>query len=54
MSWSVARVWVAGCAGVFGFLFGLGKLVMGEPLSAIPLLVLAVAGGWVIARELKR
>jgi SSS family solute:Na+ symporter len=47
-------VWAAGCAAVFGLLFGLGKLVLGEPVAAVPLLVLAVAGGLVVARELRR
>ena len=47
-------VWAAGCAGVYGFLFGLGKLVLGQPLAAAGLLALAVAGGVVVASELRR
>ncbi len=47
-------VWAAGVAGVYGLLFGLGKLVLGEPDDAIWLLAVAVAGGVVVARELRR
>jgi hypothetical protein len=47
-------VWAAGSAGVYGFLFGLGKLVLGETTAAWPLFLLAVAGGLVVARELRR
>ncbi len=51
--WSRLGVWAAGSAGVYGFLFGLGKLVLGEPSAAAPLFVLAVFGGVVVARELR-
>jgi SSS family transporter len=51
--WSRMGVWAAGCAGVYGFLFGLGKLVLGEPAAAVPLFFLAVVGGLVVARELR-
>jgi solute:Na+ symporter, SSS family len=54
LSWSLVRVWAAGCAGVFGFLFGIGKLLLAETGTAIPLLGLAIVGGWVVARELRR
>jgi hypothetical protein len=47
-------VWAAGCAAVYGLLFGLGKLVLGEPGQALPLLALAAAGGAVVAWELRR
>ncbi len=47
-------VWAAGCAAVYGLLFGLGKLVLGEPGAAAALLLLAAAGGAVVARELRR
>jgi Na+/proline symporter len=47
-------VWAAGCAGVYGLLFGLGRLVLGEPLQAVGLLAIAAAGGAVVARELRR
>ena len=51
--WSRLGVWAAGSAGVYGFLFGLGKLVLGEPSAAVPLFILAVLGGVVVARELR-
>jgi len=54
LSWSRVGVWAAGCAGVFGVLFGLGKLVLGEPMAAAGLLLLALLGGVVVAWELKR
>jgi Na+/proline symporter len=47
-------VWAGGCAGVYGLLFGLGKLLLGETGSALALLALAVAGGLVVASELRR
>jgi len=47
-------VWAAGCAGVYGLLFGLGKLVLGEPAAAVPLLLLAGAGSVVVTWELRR
>jgi hypothetical protein len=53
-SWGRLGVWAAGSAGVYGFLFGLGKLVLGDAASAVPLFLLAVAGGLVVARELRR
>jgi SSS family solute:Na+ symporter len=46
-------VWLAGCAGVFGVLFGIGKLVLGEPAQAAGLLAVGVAAGVVVARELR-
>jgi SSS family solute:Na+ symporter len=46
-------VWLAGCAAVFGVLFGLGKLVLGEPGSAALLLTVAAAGTVVVVRELR-
>ena len=47
-------VWVGGCAGVYGLLFGLGKLLLGEMLPALVLLAVATAGGFVVTRELLR
>jgi hypothetical protein len=47
-------VWAAGCAGVYGLLFGIGKLVLGQTGPALPLGLLALAGGVVVARELRR
>ncbi len=54
LSRQVILAWAAGCAAVFGLLFGLGKLVLGEPGPAALLLLMAVAGGVVVARELRR
>ncbi|MFN2371777.1 MAG: sodium:solute symporter family protein [Candidatus Krumholzibacteriia bacterium] len=50
----VLVTWAAGCAAVYGLLFGLGKLVLGEPAAAVGLLLVAAAGGVVVARELRR
>jgi len=52
-SWSRLGVWAAGSAGVYGLLFGLGKLVLGEPAAAVPLFLLAVFGAVVVTRELR-
>jgi SSS family solute:Na+ symporter len=51
--WSRLGVWACGSAGVYGFLFGLGKLVLGEPAAAAPLFVLAIVGAVVVAREMR-
>ncbi len=39
--------------GVFGLIFGLGKLVLGEPLAATALLAMAVVCAVPVARELR-
>ena len=54
LSRRLVGVWLAGCAGVFGVLFGLGKLVLGEPVAAAWLGLLGLTGGWVVFRELRR
>jgi SSS family solute:Na+ symporter len=54
LSRRVILVWLAGCAGVFGVLFGLGKLLLGQPLAAAGLLLVGLAGGVVVGRELVR
>ncbi len=51
--WARLGVWACGSAGVYGFLFGLGKLVLGEPVAAVPLFALAVGGAVVVTRELR-
>ncbi len=51
---SVLLVWAAGCASVYGLLFGLGKLLLGEAGPAAGLLLLAAAGGVIVVRELRR
>ena len=53
-SWSRLGVWACGSAGVYGFLFGLGKLVLGEPAAAVPLFVMAALGAVVVTWELRR
>jgi Na+/proline symporter len=52
--WSRLGVWACGSAGVYGFLFGLGKLALGEPAAAWPLFALALGGAAVVTRELRR
>ncbi len=54
LSWQRVGVWLAGCAGVFGVLFGTGKLLLGEPVAATVLFAMAFAGGWVMIWELRR
>jgi SSS family solute:Na+ symporter len=52
--WSRLGVWATGSAGVYGLLFGLGKLLLGEPAQAAPLFLLAILGAAVVTRELRR
>jgi len=54
LSWQRVGVWAAGCSGVFGVLFGTGKLLLGEPLAATALFAVALLGGIVMAWELLR
>jgi solute:Na+ symporter, SSS family len=46
--------WIAGCALIYGILFGVGKLLLGETLTGVFLLALAVVSGAVIYRDLSR
>jgi len=46
--------WLGGVALVYGVLFGLGKLLLGEPGPAALLLLLAAAGTVPVVRELRR
>ena len=46
--------WLGGVALVYGILFGLGKLLLGEPLAAVVLLALAAGGAVPVVRELRR
>jgi Na+/proline symporter len=46
--------WFAGLALVFGSLFGIGKLVLGEPMAGAGFLVLAFVAAAIIARTLRR
>ena len=52
--WGRLLVWAAGCAGVYGLLFGLGKILLGEPAASVPLLGMAVISGLIVSRELRR
>jgi len=46
--------WIAGCTLVYGALFGVGKLLLGDTMPGLLLLVLAALGGFVIYRDLSR
>jgi solute:Na+ symporter, SSS family len=51
---SNARNWIMGCLLVYCSLFGIGKLVFGEWLVGILLLVVAAVAGWLIFWGLSR
>src|SRR5881296_2029826 len=46
--------WVAGCTLVYGALFGVGKLLLGDTGPGLLLLALGALGGFVIYRDLSR
>ena len=46
--------WIAGCALIYGVLFGTGKLLLHETRPGLLLLGLGVLGGFVIYRDLSR
>jgi Na+/proline symporter len=46
--------WVAGCVFVYLTLFGMGKVIFGEPLTGCVLLALGFAAGYVIYWDLNR
>jgi solute:Na+ symporter, SSS family len=46
--------WVAGCTLVYGALFGVGKLLLGDTTTGLLLLALGAVGGFVIYRDLSR
>jgi SSS family solute:Na+ symporter len=46
--------WIAGCTLVYGVLFGVGKLLLGDTTRGLLLLALAAVGGYVIYRDLSR
>jgi hypothetical protein len=54
LRWSLLVVWLLGSAGVFGVIFGLGKLVLGETGEALPLFGLGFAGALAVVWELRR
>jgi Na+/proline symporter len=46
--------WVCGCILIYGLLFGVGKLLLGEPALGVLLVVAGLAAGAVIYRDLSR
>ena len=52
--WSLLAVWLLGSAGVFGVIFGLGRLVLGDPGRAWPLFGLGLVGAVAVVREMRR
>jgi SSS family solute:Na+ symporter len=46
--------WIAGCALIYGVLFGVGKLLLHETGLGLGLLAIGLAGGFVIYRDLSR
>ena len=52
--WHNALDWVAGCVLIYGALFGSGKLILGETMLGLGLLVAAAAGGITIYIDLSR
>jgi SSS family solute:Na+ symporter len=46
--------WIAGCALIYGVLFGVGKLLLYETMPGLILLAVGLAGGFVIYRDLSR
>ena len=52
--WSRLLVWLLGSLGVYGLIFGLGKIVLGEAGESIPLFGLAVLGTVAVIWELRQ
>jgi len=52
--WSRLLVWLAGSLGVYGFIFGLGRIVLGQSRQSIPLWGLVLIGTWAVVWELRR
>ncbi|MFN2571304.1 MAG: sodium:solute symporter family protein [Gemmatimonadales bacterium] len=46
--------WIAGCALIYGVLFGVGKLLLHETRPGLIMLAVGIAGGFVIYRDLSR
>ena len=53
-AWRNAVDWVCGCALIYGALFGVGKLLLGEIGLGCGLLAMGAAGGAVIWFDLSR
>lgn len=52
--WSNIRCWLAGCALIYGMLFGSGKLLLGQTLEGLIYVGIAFVSGWWIYRDLNR
>jgi hypothetical protein len=52
--WFDALDWICGCALIYGALFGVGKLLLGDLASGMWLLAMGAAGGAVIWFDLSR
>ncbi len=52
--WSRLAVWLLGSLGVYGLIFGLGKLVLGQGWAAAPLFGLGLVGAVAVVWELRR
>ncbi len=46
--------WISGCVFIYGALFGVGKLLFGQTMLGLGILVVATAAGAVIYRDLSR
>jgi hypothetical protein len=46
--------WICGCVLIYGLLFGVGKLLLGETTAGLVLTVVGLAAGVVIYRDLSR
>ncbi len=46
--------WAAGCIMIYGFLFGTGKILLGDPLTGGLFLAGGIAAGWIIYRNMDR
>ena len=53
-TWSDAADWISGCALIYGALFGVGKLLLGEIAAGCWLLAMGAAGAAVIWFDLSR
>ncbi len=52
--WSNTLDWLAGCGLIYGFLFGVGKLILKEWTAAVVLLAIGIVGGLIIHWDLTR
>ena len=50
----LALVWAASCAGIYGLLFGVGKMLLQEYAMGWLLLAIALAGAVIVTREMRR